>query len=527
MVDSMDKRTSSASLLPKGYGSECALAISNNYQTLELVRSLLATDHINLITSRASQRALELIRREEPSLVLLDMSCSGLDLAALTAMTADENSCTALVLLADEKNHDRAIQCVEEGAYDFIEQPLEPRTFHLLARRALHHANSLRFKRDYKRVRNETVEVNNVDLLERKDFFNGILNSSNLVSVVLTDLEQYIRFWNRGAENIFGYTAGEMIGTKVTRLYPQDLQTAETVEQLQSQVKSKADNIHGKMKQVAKDGRILTISLAVSPLLDGSGNVQGIVGIGQDVTEETRLHDELVKSFQMLKQTQDVSIFALARLAESRDEETGLHLTRIQHYCRVLCRGLAGRDIYRDGMIPGFVEDLVRSSVLHDIGKVTIPDSILLHPGKFTPEQFAVMREHPIHGGQALDDAVKRLGAESFLSIGRDVAYYHHEHWDGKGYPFGLEGEAIPLSARIVAAADVYDALTTERRYKRAFTHEEACSIIQEGKSKQFDPEIVDAFLEVESEFRRIRNELSTNPDSCGAAGPSDASAAQ
>jgi PAS domain S-box-containing protein len=527
MMDPMDTRTSSAAVLPKGYVSECALAISNDSQTLELARSLLATEHINLITSRVSQRALELIRWEKPSLVLMDMSCSGLNLEALIAMTADEDSCTALVLLADEKNRDLAIQFVEEGTYDFIEKPLEPRTFRLLARRALHHANSLRFRRDYKRVLDETVEANNVDVLRRKDFLNGILNSSNLVSVVLTDLEQYVRFWNRGAENIFGYTAGEMIGTKVTRLYPQDPQSAETVEQLQTQVKSKADNIHGKMKQVAKDGRILTISVAVSPLLDGSGNVQGIVGIGQDVTEETRLHEELVKSFQMLKQTQDVSIFSLARLAESRDEETGLHLTRIQHYCRVLCRGLAGRTIYRDVMTPGFVEDLVRSSVLHDIGKVTIPDSILLHPGKFTPEQFAVMREHPIHGGQALDDAVMRLGAESFLSIGRDVAYYHHEHWDGKGYPFGLEGEAIPLSARIAAVADVYDALTTERRYKRAFTHEEACSIIQESKSKQFDPEIVDAFREVESEFRRIRNELSTNPDSWDAAGPSEAFAEQ
>jgi PAS domain S-box-containing protein len=523
MTDSMDTTTSSAALSPKGYGSECALAISNDAHTLELVRNLLATDHVNLITSEAGQRALDLIHAEKPSLVLLDMSCRGLDLAALIALTVHEDYCAALVLLTDEKNHDRAIESVEQGAYDFIEQPIEPLMFRLLVRRALCHADSLRFRRDYKRVLDETVEASTVDVLRRKEFLSGILNSSTLVSVVLTDLEQNIRFWNRGAENIFGYKADEMIGTKVTKLYPQDLQTSETVGQLQTQVKSKVDNIHGKMKQVAKDGRILTISLAVSPLLDGLGSVQGIVGIGLDVTEETRLHEELVKSFHMLKQTQDVSIFSLARLAESRDEETGMHLARIQHYCRVLCRGLAGRTIYREGMTSGFVEDLVRSSVLHDIGKVSIPDSILLHPGKFTPEQFAVMREHPIHGGRALDDAVKRLGAESFLSIGRDVAYYHHEHWDGKGYPFGLEGEAIPLSARIVAAADVYDALTTERRYKRAFTHEEACSIIQEGKGTQFDPEIVDAFLEMESEFRRIRNELSTNPDSWDASGPSDA----
>ncbi len=152
-------------------------------------------------------------------------------------------------------------------------------------------------------------------------------------------------------------------------------------------------------------------------------------------------------------------------------------------------------------MTPRFIEDVVRSSVLHDIGKITIPDSILLYPGKFTPEQHAAMRAHTIHGGNALEEAVKKLGAESFLSVGRDVAYYHHEHWDGNGYPFGLKGEAIPLSARIVALVDVYDALTTERRYKKAFTYDEAHSIIQDAKGKQFDPEIVDAFLEAAAEF--------------------------
>jgi HD-GYP domain-containing protein (c-di-GMP phosphodiesterase class II) len=151
-------------------------------------------------------------------------------------------------------------------------------------------------------------------------------------------------------------------------------------------------------------------------------------------------------------------------------------------------------------MTSEFMEDVVRSSVLHDIGKITIPDAILLYPGKFTPEQHAVMRAHTVHGGNALEEAVKQLGEESFLSVGRDVAYYHHEYWDGNGYPFGLAGEAIPLSARIVAVADVYDALTTERRYKKAFTHDQARSIIRDARGKQFDPEIVDAFLEVHVE---------------------------
>ncbi len=308
----------------------CVLSISDDSQTHELVRTALEPEQIQMISSRASQGVSDIMRSEKPHLVLLDVSGSEFDPSDLINVIVDSEFEAALVVLVDEKDLDRAIHYVERGAYDSVEKPLEPRAFRLLAGRAIRYANSLRFKRDYKRILDATVVTKTEELSRTKEFLSGILNSSSLVSVVLTDLEQYIRFWNRGAENIFGYTANEMIGTKITRLYPRDTQTAEMVEQLQTKVKSKADNIYGKMKQVAKDGRVLTINLAVSPMLDSSGNVQGILGIGQDVTEETRLHEELVNSFHLLKQTQDVSIFSLAKLAESRDEETGLHLTRIQ-----------------------------------------------------------------------------------------------------------------------------------------------------------------------------------------------------
>jgi putative two-component system response regulator len=134
---------------------------------------------------------------------------------------------------------------------------------------------------------------------------------------------------------------------------------------------------------------------------------------------------------------------------------------------------------------------------------------VLLCPGKFGPEEFAVMRRHPEIGGQALAEAVEKLGEESFLSIGSAIAYYHHERWDGTGYPFGLKGEEIPLAARIVALADVYDALTIRRRYKEAYAHEDACGIIAQGRGTHFDPAVVDAFREVQSSFREIRRKFS------------------
>lgn len=485
-------------------------AISSDSDSLGIARECLeAATGVTLVTMEGGPNGLDLLHSENPAVVLLDISDGGLGYVDLTAAIDRKGISAPIVLIAHPKDRDRAIQYIEQGAYDFIEKPMDRRLFSLAMRRAFHYAESVRFERTYDRLVQEAVEEKTLELVQRKDFLAGILNSSSLVSVIVTDLEQNICFWNRGAENIFGYTAQEMIGTKITRLYPTDPTTAQVVETLQHRVHSKEHSVHGKMKQVAKDGRLLTMSLAISPMLGTSGEVQGILGIGLDVTEEARLSQELLKSFQLLKETQDVSIFSLARLAESRDDETGMHLTRIQHYCRALCNQLARQHAYCDYMTPQFAEDLVRSSVLHDIGKVAVPDSVLLSSNKFTEEEYKVMQQHPIHGGQALDDAVKKLGKESFLSVGRDIAFFHHEHWDGNGYPFGLKGEAIPLSARIVALADVYDALTAQRRYKKAFTHGEACSIILEAKGKQFDPEVVDAFLKAENEFRTIRHQLS------------------
>jgi putative two-component system response regulator len=223
---------------------------------------------------------------------------------------------------------------------------------------------------------------------------------------------------------------------------------------------------------------------------------------------EARTKD-LLKSYEVIQRVQDASIFALAKLVESRDDETGLHLRRLQKYCRVLCQQLARRDYYREVMADHFIDNIVRCSVLHDIGKVAIPDSVLFNPGKFDGDEFEIMKRHPVYGGKALEEAAAEVGdEEDYLSVGRDVAFYHHEHWDGNGYPFGLKGEEIPLAARIVALADVYDAIRTERRYKEAYSHTNALELIRQGRGRHFDPEVVDAMLEVEAEFAEIASSL-------------------
>lgn len=203
-------------------------------------------------------------------------------------------------------------------------------------------------------------------------------------------------------------------------------------------------------------------------------------------------------------ETRDVAIFALARLAESRDPETGTHLERVRLYCRVLAERLTMNPRFTREIDSEFIRLLYATSPLHDIGKVGIPDSVLLKPGLLSTVEFEVMKSHASLGAETLDAALGQFPQAKFLRMARDIALTHHERFDGTGYPRGLKGDAIPLCGRIVALADVYDALTTKRVYKAAYSHEVARSIILEGNGKHFDPALVEAFIECEEEFRRI-----------------------
>lgn len=218
-------------------------------------------------------------------------------------------------------------------------------------------------------------------------------------------------------------------------------------------------------------------------------------------TLEARIRERTAQ----VEKTQQVTIFSLAKLAESRDNETGEHIDRMRCYARELALELSTWPKYSGIVDSTYVETLYMSSPLHDIGKVGIPDGILLKPGKLSPEEFEVMKAHTIIGGDTLKAADAEAGENSFLSMGCEIAYYHHEKWDGTGYPFRLSGLDIPLSARIVALGDVYDALTSRRPYKEAFSHERSKAIILEGRGTHFDPDVVDAFLNREEHFIMVR----------------------
>lgn len=210
-------------------------------------------------------------------------------------------------------------------------------------------------------------------------------------------------------------------------------------------------------------------------------------------------------------ESRDITIFTLAKLAESRDLETGTHLERMREYCRILSEQLALNAKFKHVIDGEFIDLIYLTSPLHDIGKVGVPDRVLLKPGRLDDEEMAIIRQHAAIGGRTLDAAAMVHPEADYLQMARDIAWFHHERFDGKGYPQGLSGENIPLTARIVALADVYDALTTQRVYKPAFSHEASREIIIEERGTHFDPDIVDAFLECEDRFVEVRQRLDSD----------------
>jgi putative two-component system response regulator len=195
----------------------------------------------------------------------------------------------------------------------------------------------------------------------------------------------------------------------------------------------------------------------------------------------------------------------MASLAETRDSDTGNHIRRTQFYVKALTSKLKSHPNYSVYLTDSMIEMIFKSAPLHDIGKVGIPDRILLKPGRFEPAEFEIMKTHTTLGRDAIQAAETSLGLEvEFLSIAKEIAYGHQEKWDGSGYPEGLKGESIPISARLMAVADVYDALISRRVYKDSMPHEKAIAIIEEGRGSHFDPDMVDAFLAIQDEIKLI-----------------------
>lgn len=213
-----------------------------------------------------------------------------------------------------------------------------------------------------------------------------------------------------------------------------------------------------------------------------------------------------------ISQSNMATIYALIKLSESRDDETGTHVERVSQLCKLLAIKMKSIPKYCEYITEDYIENLWKASMLHDIGKVGIPDNILLKPGKLTSEEFEVIKQHPIIGSHVLSEIYDMYPNNSFLKLGYSIVHFHHEKWDGSGYPSGISKDSIPLSARIMAIVDVYDALRSKRIYKEAYTHEDSIKIVKEGKGTHFDPEITDIFIDYAEEFRDTYDNVTSTP---------------
>lgn len=226
------------------------------------------------------------------------------------------------------------------------------------------------------------------------------------------------------------------------------------------------------------------------------------------IDKNSYLEDEIARRLEENQNIQDVSIRALAHLAETRDPETGEHILRTQKYVNILAKQLRTNPRYRDVLTDKYISMVTKSAPLHDIGKVGISDSILLKQSPLSKAEFEIMKLHTVYGVESIESAEKDIEAPvEFFNIAKEIVHWHHEHWDGNGYPDQLSGHSIPLSARIMAVADVFDALISDRVYKKAISYEAAKEIIISERGKQFDPDITDAFVACYEQFVQTANE--------------------
>jgi len=243
-----------------------------------------------------------------------------------------------------------------------------------------------------------------------------------------------------------------------------------------------------------------------APTADQVAVLQRIANGAAVAMTNVALMQELISARQEADEAKDAIIYAMATLAEVRDNETGNHIYRTQHYLRALAT--AAMPYFPDELSPRVVELIYKSAPLHDIGKIGIPDRILLKPGRLDAEEYAIMQTHAELGRRAIEAAERRLGASTFLQLAKQLAYTHHEKWDGTGYPQGLRGAAIPLVGRLMAIADVYDALVSKRCYKQAMPHAQAGALIGAERGRHFDPQLTGIFLSIADEFDRIHNDF-------------------
>jgi len=495
------------------------------------------------------QGALEMLNSNRYDLVLTDLQMPRLGgRELLLAMSSDFPNVPKIVLTGHGTNDD-IIAALKAGAYDFLYKPIDD--FGILEYSIKRAVESKKLREEKERHLAELEKINEIISMlnsgkSTDEIFSMLTVSLKKVipfdGMVLTLLNETNTFLN--VENvIFNQGFFHHLLRKGDRFLASQFTLGKYLEEDRDFVNIpdfgiylKANEAHEVFVELFRNGinSVLAVSLKLKDQVRGiiffmsshrssfRGHhitfVKSIVGqialsvqraeLMKEIENHSRNLEKMVseRTEQLLK-TQRTTIFALSSLADARDSETGDHLERIRNYS-VLLMQLYKYDGDHPEINARLLRDLYDSSVLHDIGKVGIPDQILLKKGSLSPEEFEIMKNHTVIGYEALKKASSDQGADYFLNMAMDIILYHHERWDGEGYPHMLKGEDIPLTARIVSIADVYDALTSRRPYKEAYSHEEAIDIMK-GETGKFDPVLFNLFIKNSEEFNKIRTKYS------------------
>ncbi|RMF58940.1 MAG: response regulator [Calditrichaeota bacterium] len=407
------------------------------------------------------------------------------------------------IFITGNPNFETAVDFLKKGAYDYISKPFLIPQFIQKVKQVIEEAQRRKQEKYLVDDLRAILENRFKELRIYQDLFE-----SKKQGVLILDSEGVVVRVNPWLEKFIGKKEAELKDHPIAILNEYLSPSLEFPEICETIFKNGEWKRELRAPDPRNPERPLIFNASIIPVQNEEGATFAYSMMLDDITSIREVESRLIESLQRTNLAQEAIIFGLARLAEYRDQETGYHLERIRNYCKVLAEALSVHPQYRNVISDSFIETIYRTAPLHDIGKVGIPDYILLKPDRLTPAEYEIMKTHTLIGYQTLNSIREQYGEMEFLNMGIDITYCHHEKFDGTGYPRGLKGDQIPLSAQIVAIADVYDALTSTRTYKKAFSHELSLNTMRVERGKHFDPQLFDVFLSIADQFNSIREEF-------------------
>lgn len=456
------------------------LLVDDEPLILSSYRRILQSIGADLTLAASPEHGLQSLRERPSDVIVADYRMPGMNGGEFLERVRREWPQTQRILVTASSD----AQMIEDvmrrgGIFRLLLKPFETQKLREVVTAAL---DESRQQRDL-RLRNAAREL---DLQTYRHTF-----ASALDPMMIADLDGNLLQINEAFAQIYGVDRHQALLRRPTLVSGLDLRGTDWPAM--HAVLSRTGHWSG---EVGNNGKLALLS--ISRITNDAGAAYAYGAVEKDVTARQRLEEQT-------RAAQYEVILALARLAEYRDPETGAHLDRIRNYCRALATQLATNPRFAKEVDGTYVESIYYSSPLHDIGKVGVPDAVLLKPQRLTADEWQVMQRHTLIGAEVLAAAGRSLSEKSWLTLALTIAHQHHEKWDGSGYPRGLRGTEIDLSARIVALADAYDAITSRRSYKDPLSHETARQRILADTGTHFDPDVVAAFVESEQEFQRIR----------------------